>query len=95
MKRNFQKISLIVLVGASVLAYLASDAQAANIIGAQVEHLWLSEVRLLGNRFQGQVDNKPRKDPGAETRSPHHTQARRNFRPMKPLQKSDSESMRK
>ena len=64
MKRNCQKISLIVLVGASVLAYLASNAQAANIVGAQVEHMWLSDVRLLGNRFQGQVDNSPRKTQG-------------------------------
>jgi uncharacterized protein YegJ (DUF2314 family) len=124
MKRNFQKISLIALVGASVLTDLASSVQAANIVGSeqlkqgstdpeyfqvpkdhaamqravqearktvgkfiaalkhpgagqqdfeikkpfvqgdQVEHIWLSDVRLVGNRFQGQVDNKPRKIQG-------------------------------
>jgi uncharacterized protein YegJ (DUF2314 family) len=29
--------------------------------GDQVEHIWLSDVRFVGNRFQGQVDNQPRK----------------------------------
>jgi uncharacterized protein YegJ (DUF2314 family) len=31
------------------------------IQGNQVEHIWLSDVRFVGNRFQGQVDNQPRK----------------------------------
>jgi uncharacterized protein YegJ (DUF2314 family) len=31
------------------------------IQGNQVEHIWLSDVRFVGNRFQGQVDNRPRK----------------------------------
>jgi uncharacterized protein YegJ (DUF2314 family) len=30
------------------------------IQGNQVEHIWLSDVRFVGNRFQGQVDNQPR-----------------------------------
>jgi uncharacterized protein YegJ (DUF2314 family) len=31
------------------------------IQGNQVEHIWLSDVRFIGNRFQGQIDNQPRK----------------------------------
>ena len=31
------------------------------IQGNEVEHIWLSDVRFVGNRFQGQVDNQPRK----------------------------------
>jgi uncharacterized protein YegJ (DUF2314 family) len=31
------------------------------IQGNQVEHLWLSDVQFVGNRFQGRVDNQPRK----------------------------------
>src|SRR5207253_1894591 len=27
--------------------------------GNEVEHIWLSDVRLVGQRFQGRVDNKP------------------------------------
>jgi uncharacterized protein YegJ (DUF2314 family) len=30
------------------------------IQGNQVEHIWLSDVRFVGKRFQGQVDNQPR-----------------------------------
>jgi uncharacterized protein YegJ (DUF2314 family) len=29
--------------------------------GHEVEHIWLSDVRLVGRRFQGRVDNKPQK----------------------------------
>jgi uncharacterized protein YegJ (DUF2314 family) len=29
--------------------------------GDQVEHLWISDVQLVGNRFQGRIDNQPRK----------------------------------
>lgn len=32
--------------------------------GSEVEHIWLSDVRFIGSRFQGRVDNKPRKIPG-------------------------------
>jgi uncharacterized protein YegJ (DUF2314 family) len=31
------------------------------IQGNEVEHIWLSDVRFIGNRFQGRVDNQPRK----------------------------------
>jgi len=31
------------------------------IQGDQVEHIWLSDVRFVGNRFQGRLDNRPRK----------------------------------
>ena len=31
------------------------------IQGNEVEHIWLSDVRFVGNRFEGQVDNKPEK----------------------------------
>jgi uncharacterized protein YegJ (DUF2314 family) len=31
------------------------------IQGNEVEHIWLSDVRFVGNRFQGRVDNQPRK----------------------------------
>lgn len=34
--------------------------------GDQVEHIWLSNVRFVGNRFQGQVDNQPRKIRGVK-----------------------------
>ncbi len=27
----------------------------------QVEHIWLTDVRFVGNRFQGRLDNQPRK----------------------------------
>src|ERR1700730_4665621 len=29
--------------------------------GDQVEHIWLSDVRFVGNHFEGQIDNQPRK----------------------------------
>ena len=29
--------------------------------GVEVEHIWLSDVKVVGNRFQGTVDNAPRK----------------------------------
>jgi uncharacterized protein YegJ (DUF2314 family) len=31
------------------------------IQGNQVEHIWLSDVRFIGKRFQGRIDNQPRK----------------------------------
>jgi uncharacterized protein YegJ (DUF2314 family) len=34
------------------------------IQGNQVEHIWLSDVQLVGNRFQGRIDNQPRKVEG-------------------------------
>src|ERR1700731_1481505 len=34
--------------------------------GNQVEHIWLSDVRFVGNRFQGRVDNQPRKIQGVK-----------------------------
>jgi uncharacterized protein YegJ (DUF2314 family) len=34
------------------------------IEGNEVEHIWLSHVRLVGPRFEGRVDNKPQKIPG-------------------------------
>ena len=120
MKCNLRTINLIAPVGASVIAGLTLNAQAANVVsqelkkgitepeyfqvpsdhvamhraviearktvgkfitalkhpapgqqdfevkkpfvqGNQVEHIWLSDVRFVGNRFQGQVDNQPRK----------------------------------
>jgi uncharacterized protein YegJ (DUF2314 family) len=30
----------------------------------QVEHIWLSDVKFIGNRFQGRVDNQSRKIQG-------------------------------
>ena len=30
----------------------------------QAEHIWLSDVQFVGNRFQGRVDNQPRKIQG-------------------------------
>jgi len=36
------------------------------IQGNQVEHIWLSDVRFIGHRFQGQVDNQPRKIRGVK-----------------------------
>jgi uncharacterized protein YegJ (DUF2314 family) len=32
--------------------------------GDQVEHIWLSDVRFVGNLFQGRLDNQPRKISG-------------------------------
>ena len=32
--------------------------------GDQVEHIWLSDVRFVGNHFEGQIDNQPRKVQG-------------------------------
>jgi uncharacterized protein YegJ (DUF2314 family) len=32
--------------------------------GGEVEHIWLSDVKLVGNRFEGTVDNTPRKVTG-------------------------------
>jgi uncharacterized protein YegJ (DUF2314 family) len=29
--------------------------------GSEVEHIWLSDVQLVGNRLQGKIDNQPRK----------------------------------
>ena len=34
------------------------------IQGHQVEHIWLSDVRFVGNLFQGRIDNQPRKIAG-------------------------------
>jgi uncharacterized protein YegJ (DUF2314 family) len=34
------------------------------IQNGQVEHIWLSDVQFVGNRFQGRVDNQPRKIQG-------------------------------
>jgi uncharacterized protein YegJ (DUF2314 family) len=34
------------------------------IQNGQVEHIWLSDVQFAGNRFQGRVDNQPRKIQG-------------------------------
>jgi uncharacterized protein YegJ (DUF2314 family) len=34
------------------------------IQNGQVEHIWLSDVQLVGNRFQGRIDNQPRKIQG-------------------------------
>jgi uncharacterized protein YegJ (DUF2314 family) len=34
------------------------------IQGNQVEHIWLSDVQLVGNLFQGRIDNQPRKISG-------------------------------
>ena len=34
------------------------------IQSGQVEHIWLSDVQFVGNRFQGRVDNQPRKIQG-------------------------------
>jgi uncharacterized protein YegJ (DUF2314 family) len=34
------------------------------IQSGQVEHIWLSDVQSVGNRFQGRVDNQPRKIQG-------------------------------
>ncbi len=31
--------------------------------GDEVEHIWLTGVKLVGNSFQGRVDNQPRKIP--------------------------------
>jgi uncharacterized protein YegJ (DUF2314 family) len=32
--------------------------------GDQIEHIWLSDVRTVGNHFEGHVDNQPRKIQG-------------------------------
>jgi uncharacterized protein YegJ (DUF2314 family) len=32
--------------------------------GDEVEHIWLSDVQLVGNHFQGHIDNQPRKIQG-------------------------------
>ncbi len=32
--------------------------------GDQVEHIWLSDVKIVGNHFEGQIDNQPRKIQG-------------------------------
>ena len=34
------------------------------IQNGQLEHIWLSDVQFAGNRFQGRVDNQPRKIKG-------------------------------
>jgi uncharacterized protein YegJ (DUF2314 family) len=34
------------------------------IQNGQVEHIWLSDVQFVDNRFQGRVDNQPRKVQG-------------------------------
>jgi uncharacterized protein YegJ (DUF2314 family) len=34
------------------------------IQNGQLEHIWLSDVQFAGNRFQGRVDNQPRKIQG-------------------------------
>ncbi len=34
------------------------------IQGNQVEHIWLSDVQLVGKHFQGRIDNQPRKISG-------------------------------
>jgi uncharacterized protein YegJ (DUF2314 family) len=34
------------------------------IQNGQVEHIWLSDVQFVGNRFQGRIDNQPRKIQG-------------------------------
>lgn len=34
------------------------------IQNGQIEHIWLSDVQLLGNRLQARVDNQPRKIQG-------------------------------
>jgi uncharacterized protein YegJ (DUF2314 family) len=34
------------------------------IQGHQVEHIWLSDVRFVGDLFQGRIDNQPRKIAG-------------------------------
>ena len=31
------------------------------IQGNQIEHTWLADVQFVGNRFQGKIDNEPRK----------------------------------
>ncbi len=30
----------------------------------QIEHIWLTDVRFVGKRFQGRIDNQPRKITG-------------------------------
>jgi uncharacterized protein YegJ (DUF2314 family) len=32
--------------------------------GDQVEHIWLSNVKIVDNHFEGQIDNQPRKIDG-------------------------------
>jgi uncharacterized protein YegJ (DUF2314 family) len=34
------------------------------IQAGQIEHIWLTDVQFVGNRFQGRVDNEPRKIKG-------------------------------
>jgi uncharacterized protein YegJ (DUF2314 family) len=34
------------------------------IQNGQIEHIWLSDAQLVGNRFQARVDNQPRKIQG-------------------------------
>jgi uncharacterized protein YegJ (DUF2314 family) len=34
--------------------------------GNQIEHLWLSDVQLVGNHLEGRVDNQPRKITGVK-----------------------------
>lgn len=34
--------------------------------GDQVEHIWLSDVKIVGNHFEGKIDNQPRKIQGLQ-----------------------------
>jgi uncharacterized protein YegJ (DUF2314 family) len=36
------------------------------VAGNQIEHIWLSDVQFIGNRFQGKIDNQPRKISGLQ-----------------------------
>jgi uncharacterized protein YegJ (DUF2314 family) len=38
------------------------------IQGNQIEHMWLADVQFVGNRFQGRIDNEPRKIHGPKMR---------------------------
>ena len=40
------------------------EIKKAFVQNGQVEHIWLSDVQFAGNRFQGRVDNQPRKIQG-------------------------------
>src|SRR6266481_8418995 len=40
------------------------EIKKAFVQNGQVEHIWLSDVQLVGSRFQGRIDNQPRKIQG-------------------------------
>ena len=42
------------------------DVKKAFNEGNQIEHIWISDVQIVGNHLQGRVDNQPRKITGVK-----------------------------